>query len=66
MDPTRVLHVEDDKIQASALIAHYLTEPKEREYVVTGVESEDDAVNAFQRGGVDLVILDYQFAKATA
>ncbi len=62
MDPTRVLHVEDDKIQR-ALIAHYLTEPDGHEYVVTGVESEDDAVSAFQRDGVDLVILDYQLAQ---
>jgi len=62
MDPTRVLHVEDDKIQR-ALIAHYLTVPEEHKYVVTGVESEDEAVSAFQRGGVDLVILDYQLAQ---
>jgi CheY-like chemotaxis protein len=62
MDPTRVLHVEDDKIQR-ALIAHFLTEPEEPRYVVTGVESEDDAVDTFQRGGVDLVILDYQLAQ---
>lgn len=62
MDPTRVLHVEDDKIQR-ALIAHYLTVQDEPKYVVTGVESEDEAVNAFERGGVDLVILDYQLAQ---
>lgn len=62
MATTRVLHVEDDKIQR-AIVAHYLTDPKEQKYVVTGVESEEDAVSTFRRGGVDLVILDYQLAQ---
>ena len=31
--------------------------------MVTGVESEDDAVDTFQRGVVDLVILDYRLAQ---
>jgi CheY-like chemotaxis protein len=62
MRPTRVLHVEDDKIQR-ALIVHYLEVPEEDQYVVTGVESEDQALDAFQRGGVDVVLLDYQLAQ---
>ena len=62
MVPTRVLHVEDDRIQR-ALVVHYLTVPEEHKYVVTGVESEDEAVDTFRRGGVDLVILDYQLAQ---
>ncbi len=62
MGPTRVLHVEDDKTQR-ALIAHYLVVPDEHKYVVTGVESEQKAVDAFRHGGVDLVILDYQLAE---
>jgi CheY-like chemotaxis protein len=62
MGPTRVLHVEDDIIQR-ALIVHYLAMPEEHKYVVMGVESEDQAVDAFRRGGVDLVILDYQLAQ---
>jgi len=62
MGPTRVLHVEDDRIQR-ALIAHFLDMPEEHKYVVTGVESEEQAVDTFRRGGVDLVILDYQLAQ---
>ncbi len=62
MVPTRVLHVEDDGIQR-ALVAQYLTTPGEAKYVVTGVESEDEAVDTFRSGGVDLVILDYQLAQ---
>jgi DNA-binding response OmpR family regulator len=62
MGPTRVLHVEDDKVQR-ALIAYYLVVPDEHKYVVTGVESEQQAVDTFRHGGVDLVILDYQLAE---
>jgi DNA-binding response OmpR family regulator len=62
MGPTRVLHVEDDRIQR-ALIVHYLAMPDEHKYLVTGVESEDQAVDTFRRGGVDLVILVYQLAQ---
>lgn len=62
MVSTRVLHVEDDRIQR-ALIAHYLNIPNDHKYVVTGVESEDEAVDAFRCGGVDIVILDYQLAQ---
>ena len=62
MDPTRVLHVEDDRMQR-ALIVHYLVVPGENKYAVTGVESEEQAVDAFRCGGVDLVILDYQLAE---
>lgn len=62
MAPTRVLHVEDDKIQR-ALIVHYLEDPDENKYLVTGVESEDQALDAFQRGNVDVVLLDYQLAQ---
>lgn len=62
MVPTRVLHVEDDRVQR-ALIAQYLTTSGDAKYVVTGVESEDEAVDEVRRGGVDLVILDYQLAQ---
>ena len=62
MGPTRVLHVEDSRVQL-ALIVHYLGTPDERKYVVTGVDTEDDAIDAFSRGGIDLVILDYKLAQ---
>jgi CheY-like chemotaxis protein len=62
MGPTRVLHVEDDRIQR-ALLVHFLARPEEFKYVVTGVESEDQAVDTFRHGGIDLVILDYQLAQ---
>ncbi len=62
MEPIRILHVEDDKLQR-ALVAHFLVVPEENKYVVTAVESEDEAVGAFQRGNVDLVLLDYQLAQ---
>jgi DNA-binding response OmpR family regulator len=60
--PIRVLHIDDDRIQR-AWIVHYLGLLKERQYVVIGVESEDQAVDTFRRGGADLVILDYQLAQ---
>ena len=60
--PIRVLHVEDDRIQRS-LVAHYLDAIKGHRFVVIGVESEDQAVDLFRRGGIDLVILDYQLVQ---
>ena len=62
MGLVQVLHVEDDTIQR-ALVAHYLTGPSDHSYVLTGVESENEAVETFQRGGFDLVILDYQLSQ---
>lgn len=62
MDPTQVLHVEDDRIQR-ALLVHYLSASEAHDYRVTGVETEDQAIDTFRRGGVDLVILDYQLAQ---
>ena len=62
MSSTKVLHVEDDRIQR-ALIVHYLVTPNENKYEVTGVESEDEAIEVFRQGGVDLVILDYQLSQ---
>ncbi len=62
MEPTRVLHVDEDSIQR-ALMVRYLGMLKEHEYAVIFVESKEDAVEMFRRGGVDLVILDYQLAQ---
>ena len=57
-----VLHIEDDKVQRMRL-AHHLGAIKEFQFTITCVESEEDAVKAFSRGGTDLVILDYQLTQ---
>ena len=59
---TRVLHVDDDRIQRS-LMAYYLDAVKEQRFMVTGVETEEQAIDLFRRGGIDLVILDYQLVQ---
>ena len=51
-----LLHVEDDAFQRQYL-AHQLEGMKEFRFAITWAESEDAAVDAFSRGGVQLVIL---------
>ncbi len=62
MSSTKVLHVEDDRIQR-ALVVHYLVTPNDNKYEVTSVESEDEAIEMFRQGSFDLVLLDYQLSQ---
>jgi|SRR5579864_1814141 len=55
---TNVLHVEDDEFQRK-LIAHHLGTMKNFDFTIHCVDSESDAVSAFERTTFDLVILDY-------
>lgn len=58
----RVLHVEDDEVQQEA-VALYLTAARELVCQVTAVASEAEAVAAFARGGIDLVLLDFHLSQ---
>jgi DNA-binding response OmpR family regulator len=57
-----VLHVEDDPVQRK-LIAHHLAGLTEYRFDVAYADSEDVAVEAFERRGADLVVLDYQLTQ---
>jgi two-component system cell cycle sensor histidine kinase/response regulator CckA len=61
-DNVRLLHVEDDRIQ-QALAKQFLQALDEFRFDVTAVETESDAIAAFQQGGFDLVLLDYNLAE---
>lgn len=54
-----LLHVEDDEVQ-QLLMGQYLKTIEGLSFTVTPVASEEAAVAAFQRGGIDFVLLDYQ------
>jgi DNA-binding response OmpR family regulator len=58
----RVLHVEDDVMQQRT-IAHDLNALPEYAFAITAVTSEELAVECFQKGTFDLVLLDYQLAE---
>jgi DNA-binding response OmpR family regulator len=59
MCPTRVLYFDHGGAQRASII-RFRGMLKKHQYVVTNVESEDQAVDTFRRGGIDVVILDYQ------
>ncbi|MBV9125059.1 MAG: response regulator [Planctomycetes bacterium] len=58
----QVLHVEDDVFQRR-LMAFHLSNIPDYAFAICGVESEDEAVAKFRKGGTDLVLLDYQLAE---
>jgi CheY-like chemotaxis protein len=62
MRQIRLLHVEDNRMQ-QRLIAHHLAGLAEYEFAITPVASEDEAVQGFQTGGVEMVILDYHLSQ---
>jgi len=60
MTPTtiQVLHVEDDRIQ-HVFVARHLAALSEYDFRIETATSEDEAMEIFQKGDFDLVILDY-------
>jgi DNA-binding response OmpR family regulator len=57
-----VLHIEDDQVQR-LVMSHHLVGLPEYRFDVAYVDSEDAAVELFERRGADLVILDYQLTQ---
>jgi DNA-binding response OmpR family regulator len=53
-----VLHVEDDFLER-AIIARFLSQIEEYEFIIHAVGSEAAATEVFSRQAIDLVILDY-------
>ncbi|RUL82325.1 response regulator [Tautonia sociabilis] len=58
----RLLHVEDDGMQR-ALVRHHLAAIDELQFDIRYAESEEDALELFEQGGADLVVLDYQLRR---
>jgi DNA-binding response OmpR family regulator len=54
----KLLHVEDE-ISQRRLFAHHLTVIHEFQFDVLYADAEQSALNVFDAGGIDLVILDY-------
>jgi two-component system, OmpR family, response regulator RegX3 len=54
----KLLHVEDE-ISQHRLLAHYLLFIDEFQFDILYAEAEENALNFFDRGGAELVILDY-------
>lgn len=54
-----LLHVEDDAIE-QALIGQLLSVIEGFSFTVTAASTEEAAMTAFRRGGIEFVILDYQ------
>ena len=54
-----VLHVEDDRAQR-LIVLNYLKDLPGYEFSVMSAENEEQAIELFQRGQFELVILDYQ------
>lgn len=57
-----LLHVEDDQ-SYRMLLAQQLRALNDIGFVITAVDNQDDAIIAFQRGGIELVILDYNLTR---
>jgi CheY-like chemotaxis protein len=55
----RLLHVEDDDLQR-LLVAGHLGSMEDFAFTITAADSEDMAVDAFSRQGIEFVVLDYQ------
>jgi len=58
----RLLHIEDDRIQ-QALVARSLEKLHGYEFSIQTATSEEEAIQSFLEGGIDLVILDYHLSK---
>ena len=54
----RLLHVEDE-VSQRLLVAHHLTAIKDLRFDVLYASAEETALETFDGGGVDFVILDY-------
>jgi DNA-binding response OmpR family regulator len=54
----KLLHVEDEESQRR-LLAHHLTAMNEFQFEILYADAEQSALDAFDHGGVELVILDY-------
>ncbi len=57
-----LLHVEDNRVQ-QRMLASLLKALPEFDFAVTVVETEDDAVTTFSKGGIEFVLLDYQLSQ---
>jgi DNA-binding response OmpR family regulator len=53
-----LLHVEDEESQRR-LLAHHLAAVNELQFEILYADAEQTALNVFDKGGVELVILDY-------
>jgi two-component system, OmpR family, sensor kinase len=58
----RLLHIDDDRIQ-HALVARSLAKLGEYQFSIRTATSEEEAIQVFAEGGIDLVILDYHLTK---
>ena len=58
----RLLHIDDDRIQ-HALVARSLAKLGEYQFSIRTAASENEAIEAFAEGGIDLVVLDYHLTK---
>jgi DNA-binding NarL/FixJ family response regulator len=54
-----LMHVEDDALERH-VIAHHLGQMKDHRFEITCVATEQAAIETFQRGGIDFILLDYQ------
>ncbi len=57
-----LLHVEDNRVQQRMVVSLLKALP-EFDFAVTVAESEEEALAAFSKGGIDFVLLDYQLAQ---
>lgn len=58
----KLLHIEDDAAQ-QLLIGHFLESVPDYSFQIVNVDNESAALEEFEKGGVDLIILDYQLAE---
>lgn len=57
-----LLHVEDNRMQ-QRMVASLLKAMPEFDFAINVAESEAEALDAFSKGGIDFVLLDYQLAQ---
>lgn len=57
-----LLHVEDNRVQ-QRMLASLLKAMPEFEFAINVAESEEEALAAFSKGGIDFVLLDYQLSQ---
>jgi two-component system, cell cycle response regulator len=58
----KVLHVEDE-ISQRRLLAHHLKAMTELQFEICYADAEDTALEAFEAGGIEFVILDYHLRR---
>lgn len=57
-----LLHVEDNRLQ-QRMLASLLKAMPEFDFAINVAESEEEALAAFSKGGIDFVLLDYQLSQ---